>query len=438
MTHISNWGNYPVTEAEVYHWHGQFPHNTPFISRGMGRSYGDASLGKSVCNMLTLNCMIDFNPETGILVAESGVTLEEILNTFVPRGFFLPVTPGTKFISLGGAVAADVHGKNHHSEGGFSDHVKWLELMTDNYTIIRCSPEMNRELFNLTCGGMGLTGIIIKVALQLKKIETAWIRQSKIQANNFMALCDLFELHHKATYSVAWVDCLAKGKQAGRSILMLGEHASLHDLNKYTLPSNPLSTHKKPKLNIPFFLPGFTLNTITVSLFNQLFYHLNQNSKSEFFTHYDPYFYPLDSILNWNRIYGKKGFIQYQFVVPFENGKNVMQDILERISHSGMASFLAVLKVMGKPSGLLSFPMQGYTLALDFPIKPGLFAFLETLDQLVLKAGGRLYLAKDARMSAEMFHASYGNNALEFKNKLKSAYPNIPFQSALSQRLNIL
>jgi decaprenylphospho-beta-D-ribofuranose 2-oxidase len=437
-TQLANWGNYPVTETELHSWRGSFPSTSPYIARGMGRSYGDASLGRQVCSMLSLNCMLNFNAETGVLIAESGVTLDEILTTFVPRGYFLPVTPGTKYISLGGAVAADVHGKNHHSEGGFCDHVEWIELMTEPGCIQRCSAHENQSLFNLTRGGMGLTGIILTVALSLKKIETAYIRQSKIHAPNFYALCDLFETHKQATYSVAWVDCLAKGKQSGRSILMLGEHATLQNLGDNTKLDNPLFVHKKPTLQVPFFLPGFTLNRFTVGVFNSIFYHKNSTDISEFYTHYDPYFYPLDAILHWNRIYGKQGFIQYQFVIPYENGKSVMQEILERISHSGMASFLAVLKVMGKPSGVLSFPMEGYTLALDFPMRPGLLNFLNTLDALVLQAGGRIYLAKDARMSAEMFHASYAQNATDFISQLHNVSANSFLASALSERLRIV
>lgn len=435
---IGNWGNYPVMDCDVEEYSPSVIHsNVPQIPRGMGRSYGDASLGAKVVSMLRLNCMLDFNPETGVLWAESGVTLSEILEVFVPRGFFLPVTPGTRFVSLGGAVAADVHGKNHHKEGSFCDHVEYIDLQVEDGRILRCSRIENAEWFDLTRGGMGLTGIILRVALRLKKIETSWIKQINIKVRNFEELCSLFEAHQGSTYSVAWVDCLAKGKKAGRGIFMIGEHASLSEIRQEGI-TQPFTSLKKKGLSIPFFLPEIILNNFTIRVFNFLYYHKQLKRKRVFLTPYEPYFYPLDSIFHWNRVYGKRGFVQYQFVLPFEGGAEAMQDILETIARRGFASFLTVLKTFGPQEGLLAFPMEGYTLALDFPVSPELFPFLTELDQKVQQAGGRIYLAKDARMSPEIFASTYGEKLSTFQKILARLLPGKSFQSALSQRLQLI
>jgi decaprenylphospho-beta-D-ribofuranose 2-oxidase len=438
---LANWGNYPVMDCEVQDFTGeenwQPKDSEPIIARGMGRSYGDASLGKTICSMTRHNCMLEFQEDSGILWAESGVTLSEILETFVPRGYFLPVTPGTRFVSLGGAVAADVHGKNHHVEGSFCDHVAYLDLLTESGKIIRCSPTENSEWFNLTRGGMGLSGIILRVALKLKKIETSWIQQTNIKVRNFAELCELFQQHQSATYSVAWVDCLARGKSAGRGILMLGEHVSKKQAEAKGI-KNLYTQIKKSGPKIPFFFPEFILNRLSIKIFNLLYYHKQLSRKSEFVTPFEPYFYPLDSIQHWNRVYGKRGFIQYQFVLPFEGGAEAMQQILETIAQRGFASFLTVLKVLGAQQGVLAFPMKGYTLALDFPVSDQLIDFLKELDVLVLAAKGRIYLAKDSRMSVQMFHQSYTEPAKQFQQQLQQLAPEKQFQSALSQRLQII
>lgn len=440
---ISNWGNYPVQTCDIQDFPGEkniLPADPDsFIMRGLGRSYGDASLGKKIYSSLRQNHMISFDPDTGILVAESGISLGEILETFMHRGYFLPVTPGTKYVTLGGAVAADVHGKNHHTEGSFCDHVEYLDLMTPARQIIRCSSRENAEWFQLTRGGMGLTGTILRVALRLKKIETGWIQQRNIKAANFKELCALFEQHRNVTYSVAWVDCLARGKHAGRSILMLGEHAKAEDLQSAQGRKTQLfPAYRKPGLSVPFFFPEKILNPLSVKTFNYLYYISSFSRDTHFLTTCENYFYPLDSINYWNRIYGKRGFVQYQFVLPFAGGADTMQYLLEKISQKGFASFLAVLKVFGKQEGILAFPMEGYTLALDFPISHGLLEFLNELDAIVLNAGGRIYLAKDARMSAEMFHKSYGDAAIQFREKLKNLCPENKISSSLSERLQIL
>lgn len=441
MRRLANWGNYPVMDCEVQDFSGEnnWDENLaePVIARGMGRSYGDASLGKQVVSLLRNNCMLDFNEETGVLWAESGVTLSEILEVFVPRGYFLPVTPGTRFVTLGGAVAADVHGKNHHVEGSFCDHVQYLDLLTEAGKVIRCSPTENAEWFELTRGGMGLSGIILRVALRLKPIETSWIQQTNIKVKNFAELCELFQQHESATYSVAWVDCLAKGKSAGRGILMLGEHADRKKLDQRGI-RNYFTQIKKSGPGVPFFFPEFVLNSFTIRLFNFFYYHKQFSQKEEFLTPFEPYFYPLDAIHHWNRVYGKRGFVQYQFVLPYEGGAVAMQDILETIAARGFASFLTVLKVFGTQQGVMAFPMKGYTLALDFPVSEPLIAFLDELDAKVLAAKGRIYLAKDARMAPEMFEKSYLKQVNLFRSTLAKLSPLKRFQSAQSQRLHIV
>ncbi|MDB9313761.1 FAD-binding oxidoreductase [Spirulina sp. CS-785/01] len=434
---IANWGNYPQLSAEVDEL-GLLPdvqnylqQQSPLTLRGNGRSYGDASLGKQVFSTLKLNKFLDLNTESGILTCQGGVLLSEILDVILPQGLFLPVTPGTKFITVGGAIASDVHGKNHHKEGSFSRHVLSFDLMLADGTILTCSRQENQELFWLTMGGMGLTGLILSATFLLKKIETAYIRQTCIKARNLAEIMDLFESSTDWTYSVAWIDCLATGEKQGRSLLLLGEHATLEDVSP-NQKANPLEIPQKRKLNIPFYFPRFALNGLTVKAFNTLYYNKQWAKESQSLISYDPFFYPLDSIYNWNRIYGKPGFVQYQFVLPKETSKDGLSEILTTISQSGQGSFLAVLKLFGKgePEAWLSFPMEGYTLALDFKVQPKVFELLEQLDRLVLKYGGRLYLTKDARMKKE---------ALQNYPHLEQFKQSLPpgFTSHLAERLEL-
>ncbi len=438
---ISGWGNYPKIEAHVVKAGSaekiqEFLNATDvFIPRGLGRSYGDSSLNNNILSTLNLNRMLSFDEKKGILSCESGVHLKDILEVFVPRGWFLPVTPGTKFVTVGGALASDVHGKNHHKEGSFSDHLVSMEILTSEGKSLTCSKSDNSDLFKTTCGGMGLTGIILNAAFKLKRIETAYIRQTTLKTKNLEETMDFFEKYGNVTYSVAWIDCLAKKDNLGRSILMLGEHAAFGDMKSGT--GNALVLPKKKHMNIPASFPNFVLNPLTAKCFNVLYYHKHSNTKSESMVDYDSFFYPLDSIYNWNRIYGSRGFTQYQCVLPFNMSKKGLREILTKISDSGIGSFLAVLKLFGKGNdNLLSFPMEGYTLALDFPISSGLFTFLEEMDKIVLDYGGRLYLSKDVRMRKEMFINSY-SNAGEFISAKRLLDTGNKFQSLQSERLGL-
>jgi FAD/FMN-containing dehydrogenase len=431
---ITNWNNFPVVEAKEISFDFQkdlvvkLAHSS--IPHGNGRCYGDASLYSDVINTLRFDKVLAFDEHAGIITCQSGVLLSDLLQIIVPRGWFLPVTPGTKFITVGGAVASDVHGKNHHVDGAFSNQIVSMSVLTGTGETLVCSKDTNAELFWATCGGMGLTGVIMEVKFRLKRIQSSYIRQKQIKAANLDEVMDLFDRNTESMYSVAWIDCLKSGKHFGRSILMLGEHAGTDE----TPAENKLLTREKSLLTIPFHFPSFVLNGYSVKIFNAFFYAKNYKREINNVVHYDGFFYPLDSILEWNKIYGKKGFVQYQFVLPLEASKEGLKNILTRISKMGMGSFLAVLKLFGEQNDLISFPMKGYTLALDFPIRPGLFEFLDELDQVVAGYGGRIYLSKDARMKKEIFWSTYPR-AREFQEILKKYDPQNRFNSNLSERL---
>lgn len=400
---VTNWGNFPVVEKEMRS-EDSFKNIKEFvlnhnevIARGNGRCYGDASLGESIFSTKKLNKFISFDRLNGIIECESGVLLSDVLEISVPQGYFLYVTPGTKFVSIGGAIASDVHGKNHHAEGCFSEYVLEFKLMIENGEIITCSREENADKFWATIGGMGLTGIILTAKFKLKNIESAYIRQESIKADNLDEIFKLFEESESWTYTVAWIDCLQKGKNIGRSILMRGEHAFQHELPQ-NMSKTPLRLKKKLQPTIPFYFPGFVLNALTVKIFNWLYYKKQSKKKVKNFIDYETFFYPLDAINEWNKIYGKSGFIQYQMVIPKEAGKEGMKRILETIAKSGNGSFLAVLKLFGKhnPEAYNSFPVEGYTLALDFKVNSKLKKLVDQLDSIVQEFGGRIYLTKDS------------------------------------------
>jgi len=437
---IANWGNYPAIEAEEnsFAFKEQLSeiinNKEGIIARGNGRCYGDASLGNTIISTLKFNKIISFDTSKGIFECEAGIRLDEILEIIVPEGWFLPVTPGTKFITVGGAVASDIHGKNHHVDGSFSRHVLEMDVVVANGDTITCSDTLHSDLFWATCGGMGLTGIITRIKFDLKKITTAYIKQKQIKAENLDDVIRLFDEYKDYTYSVAWIDCLKKGKHFGRSILILGEHASIEDLPE-AKRKQPLLLPKKKQITFPFNLPSFALNSFTVKAFNFLYYSKNTKREINNVVPYEPFFYPLDAILHWNRGYGKKGFVQYQFVLPMES-KDGLIEILKKISNQGLGSFLAVLKVFGKQNDLISFPHEGYTLALDFPVRKGLFSFLDELDKVVQQYGGRIYLSKDARMKPSMFWETYPN-AEKFAEIIKKYNPAFKIDSYQAKRLNI-
>ncbi|PCH63033.1 MAG: FAD-linked oxidase [SAR86 cluster bacterium] len=435
---IHGWGRYPKIMSQEFAPDNRagieaiLQQQTHLIARGAGRSYGDSSLANKHLSSRRLDHFIHFDKVSGLLTCEAGVTIEAILNITVAQGWILPVLPGTQYITIGGAIASDIHGKNHHMDGCFSQHVHSLKIMLASGDTNTCSPNENRELFRASCGGMGLTGIIIEASLQLIKISSPYIQQQSISTNNLEETFDVLEKHMNSKYSVAWLDCIAKGERLGRSVVFIGEHLQTQDNLK---PQHSL--FNKLSLSIPFSTPALLLNKTTMGVFNKLYYARATKQAGLHRSHYQSYFFPLDSIQHWNRLYGAAGFLQYQFVLPSSNALIGMSEILEKITTAGKGSFLSVLKKFGASNAnYLSFPIEGYTLTLDFKYEANLLAFLEELDQIVLNYGGRLYLAKDARMSEATFKRSYPNWQ-EFMEIKQTLDPNNLFSSRQSERLGL-
>jgi len=407
---FESWGRYPSYGANIIplHWQSDFSAIAPSLLNGalpvgMGRSYGDACLLKDGNLLVTtgMNRLIEFDPESGLLTAEAGITLAQILDFAVPRGFFLPVSPGTKYVTIGGAIANDIHGKNHHVAGTFGRHVMQFELMRSDGSRRLCSPTENSDWYAATIGGLGITGLITWATLRLKPIVSRLIEYEGIQFHGIDEFLALTEQSKDIEYTVSWVDVTSTGKNFARGIFMQGDHSQKRD----TLTPSP-----KPKLVFPFDAPGFALNRLSVSLFNTAYFHKQFSKRSVSIEDYEPFFFPLDKVLHWNRMYGKRGLLQFQYVIPWEHAKEGTVAILHEVAKSGLASFLAVLKAFGDvPSpGMMSFPKPGITLALDFPIKPDkTFPVVHRLAEMVLEFGGRLYPAKDAAMTARQFQAFY-------------------------------
>jgi FAD/FMN-containing dehydrogenase len=411
---LLSWGRYPHYPQSPHpiYWPENVSQGLAEIAKigqgatlafGCGRSYGDSCLAESghVLAMQNMDRVLAVDWETGVVLAQAGLTLAELIRMALPRGWFLPVTPGTKFVTLGGAVANDVHGKNHHVMGTFGRHVKHLLIHRSDEGITQCSPHYKPDLFAATVGGLGLTGVILAVEIQLRRVVSSDINQRSIR---FGGLEEFFELSgtHDASheYTVAWIDCLASGKQAGRGHYIAGNHGLNHSIN--VAPAGGLSMPIDPPLSL--------INSFSLRAFNTLYYHRQLKKEVASLVGYDPFFYPLDRLQQWNRIYGRAGFQQYQCVVPLQNGCEVIRAVMQQIAKSGTGSFLAVLKQCGELSspGLLSFPMSGVSLALDFPQRDQINERLfKKLDALVHEAGGRLYPAKDAHMSATHFKQAY-------------------------------
>ena len=437
---LSGWGRYPVvreplvTPADADEMARAAAAGEGAIARGNGRSYGDASLGaETTLAARRLDHLIDLDPATGLVTCEGGVILSDLITAMLPRGLFVPVTPGTRFVTVGGMIAADVHGKNHHGAGTFCDHVDWLDLAIGDGMVRRCSRDENADLFAATCGGMGLTGVILRAAFRMLRVESAAIRQRTLLAPDLASAFEQFDASLDWTYSVAWIDCLASGARLGRSAIFLGEHARFDELPRERR-GDPLGRPKRAGRRVPVDFPAIALNSLSVRAFNRAYY-LAQRS-GERLVELDPYFYPLDAIRDWNRIYGRRGFVQYQCVLPLEASRAGLTQLLSAISAAGSGSFLAVLKRMGDSSfGLLSFPMPGYTLALDFPVTPANLALLDRLDAITADHSGRIYLAKDARAKPS-FAAGYPH--LDRFREIRRAHVlDRRFASHLSRRLEI-
>ncbi len=403
-----SWGLQPPSQAAALqplsHRPQALPETGALLPRGLGRSYGDVCLndGGTLIATQGMDRLCQFDPESGILEAEAGISFDAILRFALPRGFFLPVSPGTRYVTLGGAIANDVHGKNHHRAGCLGRHILSLDLLRSDGRIYRCSRTEQAQLFRATLAGLGLTGLILRARIRLRKIQSPRIIEDRVPMRNlahFLELSDAADESHE--YHVAWVDGLAKGEEIGRGLFMRGNHEEEQQPLRYDPPRS---------LSIPMYAPGFLLNPLTVKAFNSLYAARGKKALIRHPSSLFPFFYPLDAVGNWNRLYGRRGFFQYQCVLPRENDAASMRALLDRIGRSGEASFLAVLKTFGSlpPEGLLSFPRAGLTLALDFPNRgESTRALFRDLDHIVRDAGGRLYPAKDACMSAEDFQRSY-------------------------------
>ncbi|WP_110949559.1 FAD-binding oxidoreductase [Pseudomonas bohemica] len=412
-TPLYSWGRFPRSPQRGHScgWLDELPAHLDRViddhgsslPYGNGRSYGDSCLAASdqVLHMRSLDRLIEADWTNGVLKVEAGITLAEVLSVAIPQGWFLPVTPGTQFATVGGAIANDVHGKNHHVRGTFGRHVLSFGLLRRGQPEMICAPGVNAALFSASIGGLGLTGVIHWAQLQLMPIRASQIDTTTVRFNNlaeFFALSDELDGQHE--YSVAWVDCLAKGAETGRGVFIVGDHAQY----------GSLEVGRRAKLSMPLTPPVSLINKLSLSAFNNLYWRVHPSQRKTGRSAYEPFFYPLDRILHWNRIYGRRGFQQYQCVIPTANAEAAMGELLRAIADAGQGSFLAVLKRCGDvlSPGLLSFPMPGTSLALDFPQSEHLQdVVFPRLDDIVHAAGGRLYPAKDAHMSGADFRRAY-------------------------------
>ena len=409
MVQVSSWGRYPKAGHRYVHrpaWNDQVPQILSdaaagsLLPYGLGRSYGDSCLndGRELIDCRRLNRILGFDESNGMVRCESGVSLSEIIDVFLPRGWFLPVTPGTRFVTVGGAIANDVHGKNHHCAGSFGAHVAQIALHRSNDGLVICNSDHNAEMLRATIGGLGMTGVIAWADIQLKRVAGPWMDAELAPFQSINSFLDLSrESDGRFEYTVAWLDCFA-GKNL-RGIFFRGNHASERGEN----------VGKRRSLRLPFALPGWMLNRYSVKAFNAAYYKFQTTRKGASVVPYDSFFYPLDSIGQWNLLYGKTGFLQYQCVIPNPNVDG-LGELLDRIARSGMGSFLGVLKQFGSapPAGMLSFARPGITIALDFAMRgERTLRLMQSLDEVVLQSGGALYPAKDARMSPALFEASF-------------------------------
>jgi FAD/FMN-containing dehydrogenase len=409
---FASWGRYPAFEQQGHplFWRSDvaaalaaMPPGSQTLAYGCGRSYGDSCMASSDQVLLTacMNRFLSADWENGVIVAEAGLTLQELTDVALPRGWFLNVSPGTQFVTLGGAVANDVHGKNHHVRGTFGCHVRSLTLLRTGDGIVKASRIENAELFAATVGGLGLTGIILTVELEMRPVTSSAVEECSIKFGSLNEFFELSQAHDREyEYSVAWIDCTATGKKSGRGIYSAGKHAT----------NGELSAGRSDGHEFPLDPRMSLVNSFSLRAFNSLYYRRQLRKRVLRRVPYEKFFYPLDRVLSWNRIYGRAGFQQYQCVIPQAHGRETIRTVLREIASSGTGSFLAVLKQCGAQAspGLMSFPMLGVSLALDFPqierVNQLLFA---TLDALVHEAGGRLYPAKDAHMSAVHFKGAY-------------------------------
>ncbi len=445
---LSGWGNFPVAATDLGRpeqlraLRELVAADGPLIARGLGRSYGDAAVcdGGTTVLMTRLNrfCALE---ETGnadgevVLRCEAGVSLAEIIAHLLPRGYFPPITPGTKFVTVGGAIANDVHGKNHHVDGSFASCLLDLQLLLPSGEQLRCSRVEHPDIFWATVGGIGLTGIILEARLRLRRVPSAYLTVQYLRSRSLEETIDLFRTTDVSTrYSVAWVDCLAPGKAMGRAVLMNGDHTPIQELplSRRQLPYAIAAARPK---TVPLVPPISLINHRTTAAFNALYYAGHSTRKT--IVDYDHFFYPLDGVHHWNRVYGPAGFVQCQAVFPEERGPSALAEVLTTLRAAHKPSFLAVLKRTGDPSGgLLSFPRRGWTLAVDIPVSRDLQPFMDDLHERIAGHGGRVYLAKDATLSAAMFERMYPEVGA-FMAVRDRCDPSHRLSSAMARRLGL-
>jgi decaprenylphospho-beta-D-ribofuranose 2-oxidase len=408
------------------------------IARGLGRSYGDAAInrGGQVLGMTRVSRYLGFDSATGRLTCEAGLSLAQIIHDFAPRGWFPAITPGTKFVTIGGCIANDVHGKAHHAQGSFSNCVDAMTVLLASGDVVNASRSENEDLFWGTFGGMGLLGIVLTATIRLKPIETTYFRQKAIRVDDLASMfAVLAESDRAFPYSVATLDVCATGARLGRGVVSFGDHAARDELPSQ-LAKSPLRLASGASVTVPFELPELTLNRASIRVVNAVIQRIQARAGA--FGHYDTFLYPLDWVAHWNRVLGRRGFTQYQFVLPFGDGLARMHAMLATILSAGELPFLNVLKRLGEKSdGVLSFAREGYTFAIDFPIREGTTALLRRLDAMVLEGGGRVYLGKDSYLAAETFRAMYPELA-RFR-EIKAKYdPKGVFTSDLGRRLGLV
>ncbi|MCB2211568.1 FAD-binding oxidoreductase [bacterium] len=407
------------------------------VARGLGRSYGDASLntGQAVVRMESVDRAVEFDREQGRIVCEAGMSLDDLITITLPSGWFPAVTPGTRYVSVGGCIASDVHGKNHHVAGTFSQHVNWVELLTADGSIVRCSAEDNADLFHATAGGMGLTGIIVRACLQLQKVDSSYLmvrRERTLTLQDTMRA--LVEGDREWDATVAWLDGVAPETRMGRGEVILGRHIGRDELPE-RLAYNPFRSLDEPLVDLPVDMPFSMVHRSVVRAFNQ--FRFSRIQEGDSFENVRQFYYPLDVAQGWNRLYGPHGFHQYQFVIGDDDAESLIGDLLYRFHRSGLVASLVVLKRFGAESGWLSFPKPGWTLAVDTPSNMRLFELLEEFDERIVADGGRIYLAKDSRLAPDRFrrmYPEYANKWLDVKRKYD---PECRFSSDLSRRLRI-
>ena len=409
------------------------------LARGLGRSYGDAAqnAGGRVVSMSGLAGVRELDPETGVVTVDAGLSIEALTGEVLPQGFFVPVTPGTAQVTIGGAIAADVHGKNHHQDGSFCDHVLAFDLLTPAGEVVTVTRDEHPDLFAATAGGMGLTGVVLSATVRLLAVESAYMtvdRERATDLDDLMARMAAGDEGYR--YSVAWIDCLARGRRLGRSVLIRGDHAGADRLGNGR-PGAPFAPARRLRLAAPVWTPAGLLRPSTIRLFNEAYYRAAPEREEGRLEHLSTFFYPLDAVRNWNRIYGPSGFLQYQLVVP-QGAEHAVAQALERLSGAGAPSFLAVFKRFGPQRGLMSFPLEGWTLTLDVPAPlPGLGPLLDGLDELVAGAGGRVYLAKDSRLRPDLLAAMYPGLA-EWRAVRERVDPRGVMRSDLARRLGLV